>query len=84
MYTVLWLRRLLTCLILFLLIFNLAYLTINYVRYETDTNVAPYWPVKLNATKLSLFQHQFAAGSLTTRLLILYRTERQVHQLDIR
>ena len=64
MGTVIWLRRLLTCLILFLMICNLAYLTINYAKYGTDTNVAPYWPVKLNATKLSLC---FSISSLLDR-----------------
>ena len=64
METTLWLRRLFTCIILCLLTCNLAYLTIDYVRYETDTNVAPYFPVTLNATKLSLC---FSISSLLDR-----------------
>ena len=54
MKRVLWLRRLFYCLILCLLTCNLIYLTLDYVKYETDTNVAPYFPVRLNVTKLSL------------------------------
>ena len=54
MDVVLWLRYMFNWLIFSLLICNLAFLTMNYMKYETDTNVAPYWPVKLNATKLSL------------------------------
>ena len=54
METALWLRRLFTCIILCLLTCNLAYLTSNYLKNETDTNVAPYFPVRLNVTKLSL------------------------------
>ena len=64
METTLWLRRLFTCIILCLLTCNLAYLTSNYVKYETDTNVAPYFPVRLNATKLSLC---FSISSLLDR-----------------
>lgn len=33
---------------------NLIYLTVNYMEYDTDTNVAPHLPVKLNVTKFSL------------------------------
>ena len=54
MDAVLWLRRLFSCIIALLLTCNLAYLTSNYFEYETDTNVAPYWSVRLNATKMSL------------------------------
>ena len=61
---VLWLRRLFNCLILCLLICNLTHLTTKYVKYETDTNVAPYFPVRLNVTKLSLC---FSIGSLLDR-----------------
>ena len=64
MNTALWLQRLFNCLILCLLTCNLAYLTSNYIKYETDTNVAPYFPVRLNATKLSLC---FSISSLLDR-----------------
>ena len=60
----LWLRRLFSWLILCLLTCNLAYLTSNYLKYETDTNVGPYFPVRLNATKLSLC---FSISSLLDR-----------------
>ena len=42
------------CITFLLLILNIVYLTIEYMKYGTDTNVAPHIPVKLNITKLSL------------------------------
>ena len=64
MNTVIWLRRAFNCLILCLLVCNLAYLTKNYLRYWTQSNVAPSFPVRLNATKLSLC---FSISSLLDR-----------------
>ena len=64
MNTATWLRRLFTCVILCLLICNVAYLTKNYLLYITEANVAHCFPVKLNATKLSLC---FSISSLLDR-----------------
>lgn len=51
---VLRIRSLFNCSLSCLLIRNLAYLTIDYVKYETETKVAPYFSVRLDVIKLSL------------------------------